>query len=195
MDKNIDENTQQSAQESLASIEQVMAQTRKAIASTYANPMLILWGILWVVSFAAAQFYLVYAHYIFWSMGAIGGIGSFIIGRNSRKRPFLKSSMRSGWRILLFWILLFVYAFIWLAILAPFNGLQLNAVFSTAAMFGYIVIGLWFRSHFMVWLGLAVTATTLTGFYFIPQYYCIWMAVTGGGAILCTGLYIRRRWR
>lgn len=57
--------------------------------------------------------------------------------------------------------------------------MQLNAVFSTVAMFGYIVIGLWFSSYFMVWLGLAVTATTLIGFYFLPYYYCLWMVVTG----------------
>ena len=191
----MDKPNSENAQESLAMVDDVMVQTRKAIASTYANPLLILWGILWVVSFMAAQFYLAYAHYIFWSMGAIGGIGSFVISRSSHTRPLVKTSIRSGRRLLWFWILLFVYAFIWLAILAPFNGMQLNAVFSTAAMFGYIVMGLWFGSYFMVWLGLAVTATTLTGFYLIPHYYCLWMAFTGGGAILCTGLYIRFRWR
>ena len=195
MDKTISDNTQQSAQESLDAIEEVMSQTRKAIASSYANPLLILWGILWVVSFTAAQFYLAYADYIFWGMGAIGGIGTFIIIRNSYSRPLVKTSTRSGWRLFWFWILLFAYTSIWLAILAPFDGKQLNAVFSTAAMFGYVVIGLWFGSYFMIWLGLAVTAMTLTGFYFIPHYYCLWMAVTGGGAILCTGLYIRLRWR
>jgi hypothetical protein len=191
MDKLDSEN----AQESLDAIEEVMAQTRKAIASTYANPLLILWGALWVASFTAAQFYLVYAHYIFWGMGAIGGVGTFIICRISHTQPYVRTSIRSGWRLLWFWVLLIVYAFIWLSILAPFNGMQLNAVFSTAAMFGYIVIGLWFGSYFMVWLGLAVTAMTLVGFYFIPHYYCLWMAITGGGAILCTGLYIRLRWR
>ncbi|MGB8227336.1 MAG: hypothetical protein WCE45_10825 [Sedimentisphaerales bacterium] len=196
-DENIQQSTQESAQDSLAAIEQIMAQTRKAIVSTRSNPLLILWGILWVVSFTAAQFYLAYAHYIFWSMGAVGGVGTFIIFRISHTQPPIRSELRFriGRRILWSWILLYAYVFIWLAILAPFNGMQINAVCSTAAMFAYIMIGLWVGSYFMVWLGLAVTATTLTGFYFIPHYYCLWMAVTGGGAILCTGLYIRLRWR
>jgi len=199
-DENLKESIQESpesAQDSLAVIEQVMAQTHKAIASTYANPLLVLWGILWVVSFTAAQFYLAYADYIFWSMGAIGGVGTFIIFRISRAQLSVRSELRFriGRRILWSWILLYAYVFIWLAILAPFNGLQINAVCSTAAMFAYIMIGLWVGSYFMVWLGLAVTAMTLIGFYFLGHYYCLWMAVTGGGVILCTGLYIRLRWR
>jgi hypothetical protein len=185
----------ENAQDSLAAIEEIMKQTRRAIASTHANPLLIMWGILWVVSFTAAQFYLAYAHYIFWSMGAIGGVGSFLICRISNTESCVRTSTSDGRRLLLFWVLLFVYAFIWLSILAPFSGLQINAVFCTAAMFGYIVMGLWFGGYFMVWLGLAVTAMTLIGFYFLPHYYCLWMAFTGGGTIFCTGLYIRLRWR
>jgi hypothetical protein len=61
-------------------------------------------------------------------------------------------------------------------------------------MFAYIVIGLWFAAYFMVWLGLAVTAATLTGFFLFTQYYCLWMAVTAGGLLLGTGLYLRIRW-
>jgi hypothetical protein len=194
----MDKPNSENAQESLAMVNDVMAQTRKAIASTYANPLLILWGIIWVVSFTAAHFYLVYVHYIFWGLSAVGVVGTLIIVWISRTRLSVRSGprFRIGWRMLWFWILLFIYAFIWLEILAPFNGLQLNAVLSTAAMFGYIVIGLWVGSYFMVWLGLAVTATTLIGFYLLPHYYyCLWMAITGGCAILCTGLYIRFRWR
>lgn len=189
------EEINENAKESLASINEVMSQTRKAVASTYANPLLILWGILWVASFMAAQFYIVYAHYIFWGMSMVGGVGSFMIIRNYNSRPFVKSSTQKSWRLFWFWSLLFVYTSIWLAILSPFSGLQLNAVLATAGMFGYIVIGLWLNSYFMVWLGLTVTATTLIGFFFLPHYYCLWMAVTGGGAILFTGLYIRLRWR
>jgi hypothetical protein len=183
MDKPNGEN----AQESLAAIEKVIAQTRKAIASTHANP------------FTAAHFYLDYANYMFLGgFGAVGGVGTFIIFRISRTQPSVKSSIRQriGRRILWSWILLYAYVFIWLAILAPFSGLQLNAVCSTAAMFSYIVIGLWVGSYFMVWLGLVVTAMTLIGFYLLPHhYYCLWRALIGGGAILCTGLYIRFWWR
>jgi hypothetical protein len=193
----MDKPNSENAYESLAIIDDVMAQTRKAIASTYANPLLILWGIIWVAAFTATHFYLNYAHYIFTALDIVGGIGTFIIIRIFHTRSPVRGpiSRKEGWRLFWFWVLLFAYVSIWLVILAPFNGRQLNAVFPTAVMFAYIVMGLWFGSYFMVWLGLAVTATTLTGFYFVPHYYCLWMAFTGGGAILCAGLYIRFRWR
>jgi hypothetical protein len=193
----MDKPNNKDAKESLAMVDDIAAQTRKAVASTYVNPLLILWGIIWVAAFTATQFYLNYASYIFTSLDAVGVIGTFIIIRIFHTKPPVRTegARKMDLRILWFWLLLFTYVFIWLRILAPFNGLQLNVVISTAVMFAYTMIGLRLGSYFMVWLGLAVTATTLIGFYFLTPYYCLWMAFTGGGAILCTGLYIRFRWR
>jgi hypothetical protein len=92
----------ENAQDSLAAIEEIMKQTRKAIASAHTNPLLIFWGILWVISFASAQFYLAYAHYICWSMAAVGGVGTFIIFRISHTQHSIRSEsrLRIGRRIL-----------------------------------------------------------------------------------------------
>jgi len=189
--------SQTEAQESLSTVQDVTVQTHRAIASVYANPLLILWGLLWIIAFTAAHFYLAYDFHIFMVMGVAGGIGTAVVcWVFHSKAPVQDTSYpRVGWRIASFWILLYVYVTIWLFLLAPFNGLQCNAVISTAAMFAYTVIGLWFGSYFMVLLGLTVTVATLVGFYILTPYYCLWMALTGGGAMLGTGLYIRLRWR
>jgi hypothetical protein len=189
--------TQEDAQASLSTVHNVMNQTSRAIASTYANPALILWGALWVIAFTASHFYLAYAYHIFMVMGVIGGTGTALIFRVFHSRAPVKevSSRRMGWRIAVFWILLIVYVIIWLSLLAPFNGMQCNAFICTAFMFAYIVMGLLFDSRFMIVLGIIVTIATLVGFYFLKPYYCLWMAVMGGGAIFGTGLYIRLKWR
>jgi hypothetical protein len=189
--------SQGEAQASLSTVQDVMDQTHKAIASAYANPLLILWGVLWIIAFTAAHFYLTYAFYIFIGMAAVGGAGTAVIFRAFHtKAPIQETSgPKLGWRIAVFWILLYVYVVIWLFLLTPFNGLQCNAVICTAAMFGYIVIGLWCDSRFMITLGLVVTVAMLAGFYLLTGYYCLWMALIGGGALLGTGLYIRLRWR
>ena len=185
------------ARTSLSTIQDVSVQTRKAVASAYANPLLILWGALWIVAFTAAHFYAGYEFHIFIAMGVIGGVGTAIVCRLFHSRAPVREdpSERIGWRIAAFWILLYIYVVIWLFLLAPFDGMQCNAFISTAAMFAYVVMGLWFNSRFMVVLGIAVTGATLVGFYFLSSYYCLWMAMMGGGALLGTGLYIRVRWR
>jgi len=189
--------SQEDAKASLSSVQNVMIQTHKAIASAYANPSLIMWGVLWIIAFTATHFYYTYAFYIFMAMAAVGGVGTALIFGIYRSKAPIKdtSSLKIGWRITALWIFLCVYIIIWLFLLAPFSGIQCNAFICTTAMFAYIVMGLWFESRFMIVLGLAVTAATLVGFYILRDYYCLWMALVGGGALFGTGLYIRIRWR
>jgi len=187
------------AQASLADIEDVMKRTRKVIASTYTSPFLILWGLVWIVAFLGTHFFTARANFIWMTLNSIGVVATFLISRRQFVgAPAVKNpaERKFGLRIFWFWILVFGYAFIWLAILTPQNGLEMNAFLCTAMMFAYVVLGLWLENMSMVVLGLAVTAVTLAGFYLVPHsYYCIWMALLGGGALLGTGLYMRIRWR
>jgi hypothetical protein len=204
MDKTNDENLKESiqelpesAKESLAAIENTMLRTRKAVAASYSSPLMILWGLLLTVAYTAAYFYLKYAAVIFWTMAGAGTVGSLLVWSVLlRKIPFKEpAEEKINLRIWAFWWSLFLYIFIWLNLLAPFNGMQMNAFIITAIMFGYIIQGLWLTAYFMVWLGLFITAVTLTGVYFIPHYYCLWMAFMCGGVTFCTGWYIKLRWR
>jgi MFS family permease len=185
------------AQASLAAVTETMLRTRKAIAAGYSSPLLILWGLLWVAAYTASHFYLKYADVIFGAMAGVGLLGTFFVLRRVKQTMPVKepAEEKLNWRIGGLWWLLFIYAFIWLNLFRPVNGMQMNAFISTAVMFAYVIIGLWFAAYFMVWLGLAVTATTLIGFYLLTPYYCLWMAVTAGGLLLGTGLYLHAKWR
>jgi hypothetical protein len=185
------------AQASLAAVTETMLRTRKAVAAGYSSPLLILWGLLWVAAYTASHFYLKYADVIFEAMAGVGLLGSFFVLRRVKQTMPVKepTEEKLNWRIGGLWWLLFIYVFIWLNLFRPFNGMQVNAFICTAVMFAYVIIGLWFAAYFMVWLGLAVTATTLVGFYLLTPYYCLWMAVTAGGLLLGTGLYLHARWR
>ena len=184
------------AQVSLAAVKDTMLKTRKAVAAAYSSPLLILWGLLWVAAYTATHFYLKYADVIFGAMAGVGLLGSFFVWpRVKRNLPVKEpTEEKLNWRIGGLWWALFIYVFIWLNLFRPFNGMQMNVFICTAVMFAYVIMGLWFAAYFMVWLGLAVTAATLVGFYLLTPYYCLWMAVTAGGALLGTGLYLRARW-
>lgn len=185
------------AHASLTAVKDTMVRTRRAVAASYSSPLLILWGLLWVAAYTATHFYLKYADVIFGVMAGVGLLGSFIVWQRVKRNLPVKepTEEKLNWRIGGLWWSLFIYVFIWLNLFRPFNGMQMNAFICTAVMFAYVITGLWFAAYFMVWLGLAVTATTLVGFYLLPSYYCLWMAVTAGGLLLGTGLYLHARWR
>ncbi len=72
--------------------------------------------------------------------------------------------------------------------------LKAAAFAALVPMFVYVVTGLLERDNYMLFLGLGVTAATIVGFFAVPQYFYLWMAAFGGGALLMTGLVIRRKW-
>lgn len=191
--------SEQEAQDSLDQIQAVATSTRKTIAAGYDSTLLMMWGLIGILGFLGTHFFLRWAWPIWMVLSGIGLIATFLFSwRQFRSANPIKipAAEKIGWRIFLFWTLLFVYMFIWLAILKPRGGIQLNAFMCTTVMFAYVVTGLWFKCYYMVWLGIGVTCTTLVGFYLIPpSYYCLWMAPTGGGAILGTGLYIKLFWK
>jgi hypothetical protein len=160
--------SEENARESLASIEETMEKARKAVVSTYAGPFLILWGFIWVVSFVGTHYFLRWVNLIWNISNGLGVIGTaFIFWQQYRRAPITRnlSDKRLVLRTILFWPLFFAYAFVWLGIIKPNSGIELNAFLVTAVMFAYVVIGLWFDSWLMVILGLAVTGVTLIGFH------------------------------
>jgi hypothetical protein len=190
--------SEKEAQDSLEQIQAVSAHTRKTIAAGYDSAVLMMWGLIGILGFLGTHFFLRWAWPIWMVLSGIGMITTFVVSwrQFSSGNPVkVSAAEKIGWRIFLFWILLLVYMFIWLSILRPRHGIQLNAFILTTIMFAYVVIGLWFKCYYMFWLGIGVTCTTLVGFYLIPpSYYCLWMAPMGGGAFLGTGLYLRFRW-
>jgi hypothetical protein len=191
--------SEQDAKESLEQVAAVHSQTIKTIASTYASGLLMIWGLVCMIAYLGTHFFLARANYIWMVSNGLGGLATFLLVRRQfreAKPTKIPESEKIGWRVFWFWMLLGVYIFVWLSLVSPISGLQMNAFIMTAVMFAYVVIGLWNAgSLFMVWLGLAVTCATLVGFYAIgPEYYCLWMAATAGGGLFGTGLYIRVRW-
>ena len=191
--------SKEEAESSLEQIQAVATHTRKTIAASYDSSLLIMWGLIWILGFLGTHFFLAWVWPIWMSLcgtGMIATLGFSWRQFRSANPVKIPAAEKVGWRIFLFWSSLFVYMFIWLSILKPRHGIQLNAFMITTIMFAYVVTGLWFKCYYMLWLGIAVTFTTLVGFYLIPTgYYCLWMALTGGGALFGTGLYMRLFWK
>ncbi len=211
--------TPEEARESLAQAQDVAERTRKLLACRGADALFVIWGVVWFLGYLGTQFtprlVLALAQGGAVSEGAAGwmvsgglwivlvaiGIAvSFVIWK--RRSP---TKTRGGARIGLLWLMLYIYVDIWIFLLWPFIKVQgaeetvrfsrhMGAIAATVPMFAYVMMGLWL-DHFMIWLGLGVTGLTLLGLFLFPDWFWIWMAVAGGGALAGTGLLVRNRWR
>jgi hypothetical protein len=75
--------------------------------------------------------------------------------------------------------------------MSPVNGRQIEAFIPLVVAASYAVMGCWVGLRLTV-AGGALAALTLCGFFFVPAYFSLWMAVVGGGALVLGGLWLRR---
>jgi hypothetical protein len=127
---------------------------------------------------------------VFAALNGLGIVGTILLCRRWPVR-----ALAGGWgmgsaarRMLVFWLVLFLYAGLWVLLFRPVGGALLGTFLATVAMPGS-------AGAFMIALGCVVTGLTVFRYFALPGYFNLWMAPTGGGTLLGTGLYIRIRWR
>jgi hypothetical protein len=96
-------------------------------------------------------------------------------------------------RIGAIWVLLAVYCLAALAVTWPLDGMQLTVLIILFVLVGWLVMGL-LLSIISIWPGLIIIALVLIGYFFLPDYFYLWLAILGGGGMIALGLYIRFRW-
>jgi hypothetical protein len=181
------------AEQALAAIQVVMQKTRRMVSSSGAYLFLLVWGIVWLLGFLCSQFLPNQTGgYIWMGLDVLGGLFSAIIGIRM-SRSVHSASAPSGKRIGLFWFLLFLLcsAAIWVS--WPIDGKQLAMLIILFVMTGWIAMSL-LLSFASIKLGLAMTALAMIGYFLLPDYFYLWMAVLGGGGMIAASLYIRYRW-
>jgi hypothetical protein len=179
-----------------------MTQTRKNIAAGSSGPMVILWGVIWIIGYGRLQFFPDSIRWLWPALDIIGFAGSVYIGRRS---PVKSPNQR---RVTYAWLVLFGYAVLWVTLLAQRNApyqpgkmvfsafmeRRIVTFFATVPMFAYVIMGLWL-DRFFIWLGALVTVVTLVGCLYVPNYFYLWLALTGGGSMVIAGVFIRKFWK
>lgn len=192
------------AHAALSEVDQIIANTRTAIAHGAAGPILILWGCLWAIADATIQFYPPAMQWIWIPLDIFGAVVTTWLVRQHRvqvKRP-------GRWRFGVFWVVLFAYAFLWMFLLmgdgvsktdGPWAQVEptyrkIASFWHTVPMFAYVALGLWL-GRFLVWIGIVVTILVVAGLWLAPHYYYLWLAMTGGGALVLSGVLINKSWK
>src|SRR5688572_28512532 len=98
--------TKSEAQASLANINEAIAQTRKAIAHGAAAPLLILWGLIWMIGYSGTHFFPRSAGWLWMLLISLGTVLSWWLGWHLRSPVKSPHDAKIGF----FWLILFGYA-------------------------------------------------------------------------------------
>lgn len=168
-----------------------LSATERRSATAYENhqasPHLILWGLIWIAEYGG--FYL-YPHrpLIFPLLSLLGVVGSFIIGsRMQRTKP-----ARFSWRYFGTFVAFLAFVTALFAIMPPVRGEQTGAFFPLLVALAYTLMGIWRDMPRIGVVGVALGVLTIIGYFYVQQYYLLWFAFVGGGALILGGLWLRR---
>ena len=192
--------TRDQAQELLQAADDAGRNMRTRRAYGPVGPILMLWGVVWIVCFSIARFAPAASGWV-WLVGdALGLVGSIYLGWTRERAEGERSaaSKRLGRRLAAFWFLLFIYGDIWIALLTAGRGANISCFVVTLVMFAYVVMGLWLERYFFLWLGLLVTALAGVGYGLALAELVdldLWLGLTGGAALFASGAYLAWRWR
>ena len=178
--------TRDEAAGALNDITQTERRSGEIYGYSKAAPHLILWGVIWVAGYSLSWTHPEWT--LTWPvLTVIGCIGSFWTASHGRR----DSDRPSDWRFLATFVAIFLFIAALFAVMPPRTNAQAGAFFPILVALLYSLVGIWARGLRMIVTGVALAALTLVGFFYLPQYFLLWMAVVGGGGLILGGLWLR----
>jgi hypothetical protein len=182
------------AEKELAAIQSMMRKTRHSIATSGTYITLIVTGIIWLVGFICTQFLTGnILGYIWTGLSILGTALGIVLGIRRGKQFRSPSFSEPAKRGVTFWLLLIFFAIAAIAIARPTDGKQVTMFVILFTMIGQSAMGL-LLSFSVTWWALPITILALVGYFLLPDYFYLWMAILGGGGMIAFALYIRSRW-
>lgn len=173
---------------SLGDIAAIERRTREALYYSGTGDVLILWGVLTLAGHLLTWFAPRYAGWA-WPIIDVGGFLA-TIAIVARRVP--RSQWRgSGARWVASYATLLVFGYIVVVELSPLTWRQLEAFWPTMVMLGYVLAGIWI-GRFFLYVGIAATVLILIGYFFLGDWFTLWLAFVMGGGFLAGGLWLRR---
>jgi hypothetical protein len=149
-------------------------------------PMLVLWGVIWLVGFSLTHFFPARTSSIWIVLDVAGIAGCIFLGRKGKQN----ASHSTSWRWLASSLSVLVFYVAVLNLFQPSSGEQSAVLISLIVALFYVLAGLWIGARLAV-TGFALAVLTLVGYYLFPAYFLLWMAVVGGGALILAGVWLR----
>jgi len=164
---------------------------REFLAYGRAGDHLLLWGVLWMAGYGATHFLTQsrpnWAGPLWLGIVAIGAVATLLIVRRGRTDPRQSAAWDLRPALAVFAFLFFGATWTFMAHL----GWREQAAFYPT-LFGllFFVLGLWLGRLFAVF-GAVLYGLTVVGYFLAADWFDLWMAFVGGGALIASGLWLK----
>jgi hypothetical protein len=181
------------AREALGSIEDATKTSRYLLRSWIVGVFVV--GVIWTVSFAASQFL---PETPLWSMSESFLVGIvFAIYMARRRLTAIRVAPQSRLaflqtRLAVFYGILYLFFLLWQIALLR-TEMDRALLWITVIMFAAIITGVWLKEPILIVCGVAVTVLSTLGYWLLPQYFWLWVAVFAGLPVVGVSLYLWRR--
>jgi hypothetical protein len=180
------------AEAALSDIEQAALRTRTQCGYRIAAPILILWGVIWVLAYTGTGL----APAGWWSriwlpLDAVGIVGSLLVVHRSRgDASARRTRVQNGFSPLHLLAILFMLVATFM-IFGPTQPAVYLVYPGLLCGFSYMMFGI-SRMPRLAWIGAAMSVLTLLGFFLARDILAFWMAGIGGGGLILGGLWLRK---
>jgi hypothetical protein len=177
------------ASAALNDIREMVERVRQSHIYDIASLIMIAAGVLVfagnIANFVAPR----YAGYIWFSVNASNVVvAAAVISVVGRRRIGVRAF---DFRVLAAVLLFFGFGILCTGTLGHFGPREMGAFWPIYFMLFYCIAGLWFGRAFIA-IGLAITALTLIGYFFVTGgSFLPWMAIVNGGGLILGGLWMR----
>lgn len=176
------------AASALSDINEMARRVRQSRIYQLSSLLMIMWGVL-VVAGNIATFLWPRSAGFFWLAVYVTGIaGSFAISAAGYSRTGVRTF--DGRMLVAFLLFIAFGIFVcWLGHLA--TSRQIGTFWTIYFMLVYTIVGLWVGPAYVA-IGVAIAALTLIGYFFLGEWFDLWMAAVNGGGLILGGLWMRR---
>lgn len=177
------------AASALTDIESAAFRSRLLKGYHTAGPILMVWGVVWAVGYSAMGLLAPDRWGLIWLvLDVVGVVATILLARRGKGKGEAKA--RSGWKIMAGVLSVTAFYAATFALSQPASKDAALAYPGVVTGLIYAGVGIAFAPRYL-WIGAAVFAASLVGFFFFQPWLAFWMAAVGGGGLIVAGLWLR----
>lgn len=172
------------AADALNDIAQTEAKSRQLAGYTKGSRHFFLWGAIWLIGYGVTG--LDPANAKIWpALVVLGAIATPFLGARTAHTAGINRKI--GFSA----ICAAAFTAAVFAMLHPRGFNEISAFPPLVLAAAYSIVGIWALPRYL-WIGFALFVLTLFGYFVLAPWFAFWMAAVGGGALLLSGLWLRK---